>query len=39
MTKSMVPVSTDRTVARREANPFSFLSPKQSRPIEIKGAA
>jgi HSP20 family protein len=31
MTKSMVPVSTDRTIARRETNPFSFLQQEIDR--------
>jgi len=31
MTKTMVPVSTDRTVARRETNPFSFLQQEIDR--------
>jgi HSP20 family protein len=31
MTKTIVPVSTDRTVVRRESNPFSFLQQEIDR--------
>ncbi len=34
MTKSLVPVQTDRSVARREANPFSFLQQEIDRLFE-----
>ena len=34
MTKSTVPVSTDRTFVRREANPFSFLQQEIDRLFE-----
>jgi HSP20 family protein len=34
MTKTMVPVSTDRAVARRETNPFSFLQQEIDRLFE-----
>jgi HSP20 family protein len=34
MTKSLIPVGTDRGVARREANPFSFLQQEIDRLFE-----
>lgn len=34
MNKSLIPVGTDRTVARRESNPFSFLQQEIDRLFE-----